>query len=95
MVDLREKLMIYMRSMGATEISKSMIKHFRRKLENEFGDLLQIEDLVNNNKLLVLPKNLSKAPLARQMVRLSQQLDNRDTPPKVKEVGLYIRDAVL
>lgn len=32
------------------------------------------------------------------MVNLSQQLDNRNTPSKVKEiqqVGLYIRDAVL
>ena len=28
MVDLREKLMIYMRSMGATEISESTKKHF-------------------------------------------------------------------
>ena len=31
MVDLREKLMIYMRSMGATVISESTKKHFRRK----------------------------------------------------------------
>ena len=37
-VDFREKLMIYMRSMGATEISESTKKHFRRKLDKEFGD---------------------------------------------------------
>ena len=48
-VDLREKLMIYMRSMGATEISESTKKHFRRKLEKEFSDLLQFEDLLNYN----------------------------------------------
>ena len=98
MVDLRERLIIYMRSMGATEISESTKKHFRRKLEKEFGDLLQFEDLLDNNKLFVLPKNLSKVQLAREMVTLSQQLDNRDTPSKVKEIqqiGLYIRDAVL
>ena len=50
MVDLREKLMIYMRSMGATEKTQSTKKHFRKKLEKEFGDLLQFEDLLNNNK---------------------------------------------
>jgi len=33
MVDLREKLMSYMRSMGAIEILESTKKHFRRKLE--------------------------------------------------------------
>ena len=32
-VDVREKLMIYMRTMGATEISESTKKHFRIKLE--------------------------------------------------------------
>ena len=53
-VDLREKLMIYMWSMGATEK-----KHFRKKLEKEFGDFLQFEDLLNNNKRLVPLTNLS------------------------------------
>ena len=98
MVDLREKLMIYLRSMGATEIPESTKKHFRRKLEKEFGDLLQFEDLLNNNKLFVLLKNLSKVQVAREVVTVSQQLDNRDTPSKVKEIqqiGLHIRDAVL
>ena len=98
MVDLREKLMIYMRSLGAPERSDSTKKHFRRRLEKEFCDLLQFEDLLSNNKLFVLPNNLSKFQLAREMVTLSQQLDNRDTPSKVKEIqqtSLYIRDAVL
>ena len=94
MVDLREKLMIYVRSMGATEIPESTKKHFRRKI----GDFLQFEDLLNHNKLFVLPKTLSKVQVAREVVTVSQQLDNRDTPSKVKEIqqiGLHIRDAVL
>ena len=71
MVDLREKLiiMIYLRSIGATEKSESTRKRARRKLHKEFGDLLKFEDLQNNNKLFVLPKNLSKLQLAREMVR--------------------------
>ena len=97
-VDLREKLMIYMRSIGATEISESTRKQFRRKLEKEFGVWLQFEDLLSNNKLFVLPKKLSKVQLAREVVTVSQQLDNRGTPSKVKgiqQIGLLIRDAVL
>ena len=78
-VELREKLMIYMRSTGGTEISESTKKHFRRKLE-EFGDLLQFEDLLNNNKLFVHPKNISKVQLPREVVTVSQQLDHRGTP---------------
>ena len=76
-VDLREKLMIHMRSMGATEISQSTKKHFRRKLEEEFGDLLQFEDLLNNNKLFVLPKNISKVQMARDVVSVSLRLKAR------------------
>ena len=90
--------MIYMRSMGATKISESTKKHFRRKLAKEFGDLLQFEDLLNNNKLFILPKNISKFQLARQVVTVSQQLDKRGTSSKVKEIqliGLPIRYAVL
>ena len=97
-VDLTEKLMIYMPSLRATEIFESQKKHLRRKLEKEFGDVWQFEDLLNNNKLFVLPKNLSKVQLAREVITVSQQLDNRGIPSIVKEIqqiGLLIRDAVL
>lgn len=61
LVDLRERLISYMQAMGVTEILESMNKHFRRNLEKEFGDILQFEDLIYNNKLPVLPRNFSKA----------------------------------
>ena len=57
---------------------------------------MQFEDLLNNNKLFVLPKN--QVQLASEVVTVSQQFDNRSTPSKVKEIqqiGLLIRDAVL
>ena len=38
MIDLREKFIYYMRSMGATEIFESTMKHLRRKLETEFEE---------------------------------------------------------
>jgi len=63
--------------MGATEISESTKRRFRRKLENDFGDLLQVEDLPNNSKVFVLSKKFSNAQLAREIVTLSQQFDNR------------------
>ena len=71
MVTLRELLIPYMRSMGATEISESTKKHFRRKLEKDF------EELLDNNKLYVLTKNLSKVQLVKEVVNLSQELENR------------------
>lgn len=84
--------------MGASEISESTKKHFRRKLAKEFGDLLQFEDLLNNNKHFLLPKNISKFQVAGEVVTVSQQLHNRGTSSKVKEIQLIrllIRYAVL
>ena len=86
--------------MGATEISESTKKHFRRKLEKDFGDLLQFEDLLNNNKLYVLTKNLSKVQLVREVVNLSQELENRKNQENTKtkeiqQVGHCIRNAVF
>ena len=49
-------LISYMNSMGVTEISDSPKKYKRRKLEFEFGSLLQFEDLLDNNKLFVILK---------------------------------------
>jgi len=46
-------------------------KNFRRKLEVEFGDLLQFEDLLDNGKLFIIPNNLSKLSLAREVAQLS------------------------
>ena len=45
MAELRKLLFDYMHSVGAAE------KNFRRKLEFEFGDLLQYEDLIHNISL--------------------------------------------
>ena len=60
MVDLIEKLMSYMPSMGAIKILESTKKLFRRKLEQELDDLLQFKDLLDNNKLFILPKKRFK-----------------------------------
>ena len=60
-----------MQAMDVTEILESMNKHFRRNVEKEFGDILQFEDLIYNNKLSVLPKTLSKASLAKQVLKVS------------------------
>ena len=49
--------MSYMQAMDVTEILESMNKHFRRNVEKEFGDILQFEDLIYNNKLCTSQKS--------------------------------------
>lgn len=98
MVVLRDLLATFMQSIGATEITESTKKHFRRKLEAEFGNLLQFEDLLENNKLFIIPANLSKLQLAREVTQLTQQKEKVDVPSRItniQEAGLCIRDAIL
>ena len=45
---------------------ESARNNFLIKLERGFGDTLQFEDLLDNNQLFVLPKNLSNAQLATE-----------------------------
>ena len=78
MVELRKLLPDYMRSLGAIELRESTKKNFRRKLEFEFGDLLQYEDLLDNNRLCVILNNLSPLKLAKTVAKLSQELENKN-----------------
>ena len=55
-------------------LSESTKKIFRRKLEVEFRDLLQHEDFLDNDKLFIIPNNLSKLSLAREVAQLSREL---------------------
>lgn len=97
LVELKEVLLIFMRSMGATQLSESTKKNFRRKLVVEFGDLLDYEDLLDNGKLFVIPNNLSKLSLAREVAQLSRELQSKNEPFEMKEIqkaGLSVREAV-
>ncbi len=38
------------------EIKESTRTHFRRKLEGEFGDMLEFEDLFGNKRVFVITK---------------------------------------
>lgn len=77
MIELQEMLFTLMCSMGATQLSESTKTNFQRKLEVEFGYLLQYKDLLDNSKLFIVPNNLSKLSLARDIAQLSQELKNK------------------
>lgn len=71
-------------------------KNFRRKLEVEFGDLLQFEDLLDNDKLFIIPNNLSKLSLAREVAQLSWELKNNVSSgiQEIQKTSLSLREAV-
>ena len=97
MIELKEVFLTFMCSMGATQLSESSKKYFRRKLEVKFGDLLQFEDLFDNGKLFIIPNNLSKLSLAREVAQLSRELKINVSSgiQEIQKTSLSLREAVL
>ena len=54
-----------MKDLGIKETKESSKTHLHRKLEAEFGILLQFEDLLGNNRVFIIPANLSRLQVAR------------------------------
>lgn len=59
LTDLTQTMVSYMKDLGIMEIKESSKMHLPRKLETEFGSSLQFEDLLGNNRVFVIPANLS------------------------------------
>ena len=62
----------YMKDLGIKETKESFKTHVRRKLGTQFGSLLQFEDLLGNNRMFIIPANLSRPQLAKEVARLQQ-----------------------
>ena len=55
----------FFKSQGVTEIKESTRTHFRTKLEGEFRDKLDFEDLSGNKDVFVIQRSLSRLDLAK------------------------------
>ena len=92
MTDLTNTLLSFMQDLGAKEIKESTKTHFRRKLESEFGGLLHFEDLLDNNRLFIIPENLSKLQLAKEVAQLSQEQQCTSELSKIENIQRVVQD---
>ena len=94
MVELKEMLLSFKRAKVIS--SEAPAKNLKRKLKAEFGEVLQFEDLLDNNKLIIIQSTLSKVHLAKECLELTKQLEKKSSSSdaKIKETGLSIREAV-
>ena len=94
--DLTRTMISYMKDLGIKETKESFKTHLRRKLETQFGSLLQFEDLLGNNRVFITPANLSLLQLAKEVVRL-QQLQYKGQASLmdgIRRVALELRKAI-
>ena len=97
LTDLTQTMISYVKDLGIKETKESTKTHLRRKPEAEFGSLLQFEDLLGNNRVFIIPANLSRLQLVKEVARL-QQLQCEDQAflmDDIRRVALEVRKAML
>ena len=97
LTDLTQTMISYMKDLGIKETKESSKTHLRRKLEAEFGSLLQFEDLLGNNRVFIIPVNLSRLQLAKEVARLQQlQCEGQASlMDDIRRVALEVRKAIM
>ena len=99
MVDLTKKLESFIQSRDKERIFESTKKHIRRKIEAEFGSTLEIFP-DDNEKLLVMPGNLSRKETVKSKIALEKELEKMKL--KITEIQgivdhspVHMRNAIL
>lgn len=97
LTDLTLTMTSYMKDLGVMETKEFTKTLLRRKLEAEFGSLLQFEDLLGNNRVFVIPENLSRLQLAKEVARLQQQQCEcqASTTDDIRRVALELQKAIF
>ena len=87
----------YMKDLGIKETKESSKTYLRRKLQAEFGSLLQFEDLLGNNRAFIIHVNLSRLQLAKEVARLQhlQCEGQASLIDDIRRVALELRKAIF
>ena len=96
LTDLTQTMISYMKDLGIKETKESSKTHLRRKLQAEFGSLLQFEDLLDNNRAFIIHANLSRLQLAKEVARLQhlQCEGQASLIDDIRRVALELRKAI-
>ena len=87
-----------MKDLGIKETKESSKTYLRRKLQAEFGSLLQFEELLGNDRVFIIHANLSRLQLtlAKEVARLQHlQCEGQASfIDDIRRVALELRKAI-
>ena len=95
-VDMTQKLVDTMKSLGVKDIKQGTKKHICRKLEAEFGKSIDII-ADDKGKLFIIPDNLSRCMLVKENTKMVAELESQksiDQDHVLRQSALYIRQDV-
>ena len=67
---MTQLLVEYLMSLGAKECKPSIKKHIKRNKEAEFSELIKFENLLNSNRVLLIPASLTPVQIARNVLNI-------------------------
>ena len=86
-------------SLGAKECKPSTKKHTKRNTEAEFSELIKFENLLDSNRIFLIPASLTPVQIARNVLNiLMAEKETKGSTTKISNIQKAapdIRDAFL
>ena len=96
---MTQLLVEYLMSLGAKECKPSTKKHIKRNIEAEFSELIKFENLLNSNRVFLIPASLTLVQIARNVLNiLMAEKETKGSTIKISNIQKAapdIRDAFL
>ena len=96
---MTQLLVEYLMSLGAKECKPSTKKHIKRNIEAEFSELIKFENLLNGNRVFLIPASLTPVQIARNVLNiLMAEKETKGSTMKISNIqkaAADIRDAIL
>ena len=95
---MTQLLVEYLMSLGAKECKPSTKKHIKRNIEAEFNELIKFENLLDNNRVFLIPASLTPVQIARNVLNiLMAEKEDKGSTTKISNIqkaAADIRDAI-
>ena len=96
---MTQLLVEYLMSLGAKGCKPSTKKHIKRNIEAEFSELIKFENLLNSNRVFLIPASLTPVQIARNVLNiLMAEKETKGSTMKISNIqkaAADIRDAIL
>ena len=98
LIEMTQLLVQYLMSLGAKECKLSTKKHTKRNIEAEFSELIKFENLLDSNRIFLIPASLTPVQIARNVLNIVMAgKETKGSTTKISNIqkaAADIRDAI-
>ena len=91
--EMTQLLVQYLMSLEAKEFKPSTKKHIKRNIEAEFSELIKFENLLDNNRVFLIPASLTPVQIARNVPNiLMTEKEDKGSTTKISDIQKPLAD---